>query len=185
MSEKNGPPMTYTLFGWIQHEGMSCSSGHYVANVRCGTRWYHFNDSSRYIRSGPHCVNENSAYILFYIKDNGPTPQIGPSVRAHNGQNTVPGIRAENEKKIKPQTNEFGYSPTVIKTSANNHQQLKKHKKHKKRKHHEREHNYAEVCDDSISRSHKKKKKKKHKHKDRDEDREERKHKKHKRRKMR
>ncbi|XP_045213068.2 ubiquitin carboxyl-terminal hydrolase 42-like isoform X2 [Mercenaria mercenaria] len=123
MSEKNGPPMTYTLFGSIQHEGMSCSSGHYVANVRCGTRWYHFNDSSRYIRSGQHCVNENSAYILFYIKDNGPTPQIGPSVRAHNGQNTVPGIRAENEKKIKPQTNGFGYSPTIIKTSANNHQQ--------------------------------------------------------------
>jgi len=40
-----GPILSYSLYATIQHEGYSCNSGHYVANVRCGTKWIHFNDS--------------------------------------------------------------------------------------------------------------------------------------------
>ncbi|WAQ97468.1 UBP36-like protein [Mya arenaria] len=66
---KMGPPETYSLLATIQHEGYSSQSGHYVSNVRVGRDWYHYNDSTKRLTSLQRCLNEPSAYILFYMKD--------------------------------------------------------------------------------------------------------------------
>lgn len=92
MSKKNGPPEVYSLFATIQHEGYSCQSGHYVANVRCGQRWFHFNDSMKRRTSLQQCLNESSAYILFYIREN-PQGTTNPS--------PTPSLNVSSEYKVK------------------------------------------------------------------------------------
>jgi ubiquitin carboxyl-terminal hydrolase 22/27/51 len=68
-SDDNGtsPLVLYDLFGTANHTG-TLHQGHYVANVKVGSDWYHCNDQmvSRYDENDVLC--SEGAYVLFYIR---------------------------------------------------------------------------------------------------------------------
>lgn len=70
LSVNNGP-VKYKLYAAVHHYGSGPNSGHYVASVKapCG-KWTRMDDShvSQMGRVGP--VNDQSAYILFYLREN-------------------------------------------------------------------------------------------------------------------
>ncbi|KAJ1039343.1 hypothetical protein NDA10_000814 [Ustilago hordei] len=70
LSENRGP-VRYKLYAAVHHYGSGPNSGHYVASVKapCG-KWTRMDDShvSEIGRGGP--VNDQSAYILFYLREN-------------------------------------------------------------------------------------------------------------------
>jgi len=66
------PSINYSLCGTVNHFG-NMNSGHYVANVKVGSQWYHCNDAhvSYAGTSGDgevDVVNADGAYLLFYIR---------------------------------------------------------------------------------------------------------------------
>ncbi|CDW98923.1 hypothetical protein, partial [Sporisorium scitamineum] len=66
----NRGPARYKLYAVVHHYGSGPNSGHYVASVRSPSgRWTRMDDSlvSEMGRSGP--LNDQSAYILFYMKE--------------------------------------------------------------------------------------------------------------------
>lgn len=70
LSEKIGQAR-YKLYATVHHYGSGPNSGHYVASVkRPGGKWCRMDDShvSEMSKAGP--VAEQSAYILFYLKEN-------------------------------------------------------------------------------------------------------------------
>lgn len=69
------------------------------------------------MRSPHHCLNENSAYILFYLRDMPPTPQIGPAMKSQDNQYSHMGNRDEINLKQKLQTNVGPSYASVVKSS--------------------------------------------------------------------
>ncbi|EST06142.1 Peptidase C19, ubiquitin carboxyl-terminal hydrolase [Kalmanozyma brasiliensis GHG001] len=66
----NKGPARYRLYAVVHHYGSGPNSGHYVASVRSPSgKWTRMDDSlvSEMGRSGP--TNDQSAYILFYLKE--------------------------------------------------------------------------------------------------------------------
>ncbi|CBQ70684.1 related to ubiquitin carboxyl-terminal hydrolase 36 [Sporisorium reilianum SRZ2] len=66
----NRGPARYKLYAVVHHYGSGPNSGHYVASVRSPSgKWTRMDDSlvSEMGRSGP--LNDQSAYILFYMKE--------------------------------------------------------------------------------------------------------------------
>ena len=66
----NRGPARYRLYAVVHHYGSGPNSGHYVASVRSPSgKWTRMDDShvSEMGRSGP--LNDQSAYILFYLKE--------------------------------------------------------------------------------------------------------------------
>ncbi|TKY89204.1 hypothetical protein EX895_001735 [Sporisorium graminicola] len=66
----NRGPARYRLYAVVHHYGSGPNSGHYVASVRSPSgKWTRMDDSavSEMGRSGP--LNDQSAYILFYMKE--------------------------------------------------------------------------------------------------------------------
>mmetsp|Transcript_8786 Transcript_8786/g.16321 ORF Transcript_8786/g.16321 Transcript_8786/m.16321 type:complete len:213 (+) Transcript_8786:1461-2099(+) len=65
------PKVLYNLFGTVNHKG-TLHQGHYVANVKCGNRWYSCNDAFvTTVDTGngeKEVLSSEGAYILFYIK---------------------------------------------------------------------------------------------------------------------
>lgn len=61
------PKILYDLFGVVNHVG-SMQSGHYVANVEVGGKWYHCNDQHVSYASEESVLKADGAYILFYIR---------------------------------------------------------------------------------------------------------------------
>jgi len=66
------PSFLYDLIGTVNHFG-TLQSGHYVANVKNGSKWYHCNDAHVSLAGeegdGSNEVGSSSgAYLLFYIR---------------------------------------------------------------------------------------------------------------------
>jgi ubiquitin carboxyl-terminal hydrolase 22/27/51 len=61
------PQVLYDLFATANHTG-TLHQGHYVANVKVGSDWYHCNDQmvSRYDEKD--VLHSEGAYVLFYIR---------------------------------------------------------------------------------------------------------------------
>lgn len=59
--------MLYDLFASANHTG-TLHQGHYVANVKVGSEWFHCNDAhvSRYDEND--VLYSDGAYVLFYIR---------------------------------------------------------------------------------------------------------------------
>ncbi|GAC74653.1 ubiquitin carboxyl-terminal hydrolase [Moesziomyces antarcticus T-34] len=69
LSVNNGPAR-YRLYATVHHYGSGPNSGHYVASVRSPSgKWMRMDDShvAEMGRSGP--TNDQSAYILFYLRE--------------------------------------------------------------------------------------------------------------------
>ena len=69
LSTNNGPAR-YKLYATVHHYGSGPNSGHYVASVKAPSgKWTKMDDSmvSEMGRSGP--TNDQSAYILFYLRE--------------------------------------------------------------------------------------------------------------------
>lgn len=69
LSTNNGPAR-YKLYAAVHHYGSGPNSGHYVASVKSPSgKWTRMDDShvSEMGRSGP--TNDQSAYILFYLRE--------------------------------------------------------------------------------------------------------------------
>ncbi|KAK0546984.1 hypothetical protein OC845_004328 [Tilletia horrida] len=62
---------TYRLYAVVHHFGGGPNSGHYVATVRRGGRWFRCDDSSTYATENPTSASgdRSSAYILFYQRE--------------------------------------------------------------------------------------------------------------------
>lgn len=58
---------SFELYGVVEHFG-SLFSGHYTARVKCGGKWYNFDDS--YVSPVSGAVNSRNAYLLFYARSN-------------------------------------------------------------------------------------------------------------------
>jgi len=65
------PHINYDLFGTVNHVG-NMSSGHYVTNVKVGSKWYKINDAHVTLAGGDGgeetVVKDAGAYILFYAR---------------------------------------------------------------------------------------------------------------------
>ncbi|XP_012941592.1 uncharacterized protein LOC101864474 isoform X2 [Aplysia californica] len=92
MSQKQGEPVLYHLYGVVVHSGHSSDHGHYYSYVKSPSKtWYCMNDSS------VHQVNANTvfnsdAYVLFYARINRNISA------AHSGPNNV---HAKNSSPVK------------------------------------------------------------------------------------
>lgn len=58
-----GSPAKYQLRAFVTHIGQSTSSGHYVAHIRIGDRWIHFNDAKVAVAEKPPI---GSGYLYFF-----------------------------------------------------------------------------------------------------------------------
>ena len=66
MSRANqSKPPPYELVGVLVHAGKRCESGHYLAFIKCGERWYKANDEV-VVEVSVDVVLQQQAYILFY-----------------------------------------------------------------------------------------------------------------------
>ena len=45
MTPSNGAPVIYHLYATLNHEGISCRSGHYIAFTKRRNQWFSHNDS--------------------------------------------------------------------------------------------------------------------------------------------
>lgn len=59
----------YRLTSIICHKGSSCLSGHYIAYVRRGSRWFLCNDSLVREVNEDKVLQQTSAYMLFYERE--------------------------------------------------------------------------------------------------------------------
>ncbi|XP_070186180.1 ubiquitin carboxyl-terminal hydrolase 36-like isoform X2 [Littorina saxatilis] len=68
MSQKQGEPVYYHLYGVVIHQGNHCSMGHYYCYVKAPSNvWYVMNDSMVHTVSASR-VYQAEAYLLFYTK---------------------------------------------------------------------------------------------------------------------
>ncbi|AWN82065.1 hypothetical protein DK880_00756 [Candidatus Cardinium hertigii] len=66
----DGPNITYNLSGFIGHGGTNPNSGHYIAYVKRGEKWYHANDAQVSEAKNTAAIKASqNAYMLFYTKE--------------------------------------------------------------------------------------------------------------------
>ncbi|PWZ03275.1 cysteine proteinase [Testicularia cyperi] len=97
----NRGPARYKLYAVVHHYGSGPNSGHYVASVKSPSgRWTRMDDShvSEMGRSGP--TNDQSAYILFYLREKDEALQQAISGASVSGF-VQPQTAALNGKKRK------------------------------------------------------------------------------------
>ncbi|CDW55374.1 ubiquitin carboxyl terminal hydrolase 36 [Trichuris trichiura] len=68
MTEKQGLPVNYRLYGVVVHNGRSTNSGHYYAFVRNPLGQWHLMDDSRVCAVSGDNALKASAYVLFYVR---------------------------------------------------------------------------------------------------------------------
>jgi ubiquitin carboxyl-terminal hydrolase 22/27/51 len=65
------PSFLYDLIGSVNHFG-TLQSGHYVANVLSGSKWYHCNDAHVSLSGNgdgsTEVAKSEGAYLLFYLR---------------------------------------------------------------------------------------------------------------------
>lgn len=61
------PELLYDLCGTIDHSG-TLYQGHYVANVKIGTSWYHCNDAFISETTEEDVLKSNEVYMMFYTR---------------------------------------------------------------------------------------------------------------------
>ena len=61
------PEICYDLCGTVNHHG-SMQSGHYVANIQVGDKWFHCNDAHISHAKAKDVLESEGAYLLFYIR---------------------------------------------------------------------------------------------------------------------
>jgi ubiquitin C-terminal hydrolase len=61
------PDISYNLFGTVNHYG-NLQSGHYVANIKVDEKWFHCNDAHVNHNGAKEVLEEDGAYLLFYIR---------------------------------------------------------------------------------------------------------------------
>ncbi|NXF99896.1 UBP42 hydrolase, partial [Sakesphorus luctuosus] len=68
MSQADGEPLLYSLYGVLVHSGISCHEGHYFCYAKASDGlWYQMDDESVEL----HCLNtalRQQAYLLFYAR---------------------------------------------------------------------------------------------------------------------
>jgi ubiquitin carboxyl-terminal hydrolase 36/42 len=70
MSQRQGDPVLYHLYGVVVHSGHSPDHGHYYSYVKSPSKtWYCMNDSSVY-QVNMNSVLNTDAYVLFYARIN-------------------------------------------------------------------------------------------------------------------
>lgn len=64
------PKILYDLFGTANHKGNkgSMQSGHYIANVKVGEKWYSCNDNHVSFATEESVLKADGAYVLFYTR---------------------------------------------------------------------------------------------------------------------
>ncbi|KAL3316830.1 Ubiquitin carboxyl-terminal hydrolase 36 [Cichlidogyrus casuarinus] len=86
MEPQTGPPVVYRLYALVNHQGLSCRSGHYVAFSKRHGRWYLHNDSSVSQVNQQSVMNQHP-YLLFYqLESKLPTSTNPPQVSHHSIQ---------------------------------------------------------------------------------------------------
>lgn len=78
MSQKQGPPVLFKLYGVVVHSGRSTNSGHYFSFVRNPMDQWHLMDDNRVCTVSPKSVLQTSAYVLFYIRVQLQTATVKP-----------------------------------------------------------------------------------------------------------
>ncbi|RUS89725.1 hypothetical protein EGW08_002543 [Elysia chlorotica] len=70
MSQRQGEPILYHLYGVLVHSGFSSDHGHYYSFVKSPSKiWYCMNDSVVH-QAGNNAVYSADAYVLFYARIN-------------------------------------------------------------------------------------------------------------------
>ncbi|KRX84376.1 Ubiquitin carboxyl-terminal hydrolase 36 [Trichinella sp. T6] len=81
MTEKQGPPVNYRLYGVVIHNGRSTNSGHYYAFVCNPLGQWHLMDDSRVCPVSSESALKASAYVLFYVRVTTPTATVKPQAK--------------------------------------------------------------------------------------------------------
>uniref|UniRef100_A0A2R5LFQ0 Ubiquitin carboxyl-terminal hydrolase n=1 Tax=Ornithodoros turicata TaxID=34597 RepID=A0A2R5LFQ0_9ACAR len=69
MSDRQGAPLMYRLFGVLVHYGHTCNSGHYLCYVKnSNDSWYLMNDQQVHEVGLQKVLNQENAYLLFYVR---------------------------------------------------------------------------------------------------------------------
>ncbi|KAE8225143.1 hypothetical protein CF319_g2075 [Tilletia indica] len=122
---------TYRLYAVVHHFGGGPNSGHYVATVRRGNRWYRCDDSSTYSTQSPTGSegggggggDRSSAYILFYQREGLSVVDLksgnAAARRASNGAAASPMVNGSSPAKRRdsmppPVSGSLEGSPTKI-----------------------------------------------------------------------
>lgn len=108
MSQKQGEPIYYYLYGVLIHSGFHCNSGHYYCYVKAPSKtWYLMNDSM--VQTVPASrVFQAEAYLLFYnrvmpVGSQPPVkaPYIGPNSNGLVTANKFSGVNGSQSKLVK------------------------------------------------------------------------------------
>ncbi|VDK23510.1 unnamed protein product [Taenia asiatica] len=98
MTPSSGPPVVYHLYATLNHEGITCRSGHYVAFSKRRNQWFLHNDNVVTSTTQEYVLRQ-SPYLLFYQLAS-PEAVLGPtSVGSNVGH-------------LRPDTKPFGSAPT-------------------------------------------------------------------------
>uniref|UniRef100_A0A5S6R628 Ubiquitin carboxyl-terminal hydrolase n=1 Tax=Trichuris muris TaxID=70415 RepID=A0A5S6R628_TRIMR len=81
MTEKQGLPVNYRLYGVVVHNGRSTNSGHYYAFVRNPLGQWHLMDDSRVCAVSGDSALKASAYVLFYVRLPTPMAAVKPQAK--------------------------------------------------------------------------------------------------------
>ncbi|KAL5969006.1 Ubiquitin carboxyl-terminal hydrolase 36 [Taenia solium] len=99
MTPSSGPPVIYHLYATLNHEGITCRSGHYVAFSKRRNQWFFHNDNVVTSTTQEYVLRQ-SPYLLFY--------QLA-SPEAVLGLTSV----GSNVGHFRPDTKPFGSAPTL------------------------------------------------------------------------
>ncbi|KRZ73544.1 Ubiquitin carboxyl-terminal hydrolase 36 [Trichinella papuae] len=140
MTEKQGPPVNYRLYGVVIHNGRSTNSGHYYAFVCNPLGQWHLMDDSRVCPVSNESALKASAYVLFYVRVTTPTATVKPQAKLdiHPVQPPVSATTKQNkiclfkprpitvENNIKPLQINLKHKVVVTNGSALSNSKLKK-----------------------------------------------------------
>ncbi|KRX92902.1 Ubiquitin carboxyl-terminal hydrolase 36 [Trichinella pseudospiralis] len=140
MTEKQGPPVNYRLYGVVIHNGRSTNSGHYYAFVCNPLGQWHLMDDSRVCPVSNESALKASAYVLFYVRVTTPTATVKPQAKLdiHPVQPPVSATTKQNkiclfkprpitvENNVKPLQINLKHKVVVTNGSALNNSKLKR-----------------------------------------------------------
>nr|KAG5695092.1 hypothetical protein BaRGS_015068 [Batillaria attramentaria] len=119
MSQKQGEPIYYYLYGVLIHSGFHCNSGHYYCYVKAPSKtWYLMNDSM--VQTVPASrVFQAEAYLLFYSRvmpvsspAGNKASYIGPNSNGLVTANKFSGMNGSHSKLVQ------NHQTTPVKTGS-------------------------------------------------------------------
>ncbi|XP_066507703.1 uncharacterized protein [Hoplias malabaricus] len=101
MTESNGKPEVYRLYGVVVHAGESCYSGHVYSYVKASDgHWYKMDDDTVSLRSRESALAQK-AYILFYVRSPKQSNCEEPAPLSHTlGQCTSDTLSGPDSKSV-------------------------------------------------------------------------------------